>query len=315
MSRSSDCGAPSPRPTLVPDTRSAPPSRPRGPRPRSTPEQIARRRAVEEQRQRTFRRRRIVAGTLVALLVVSITLGIVRLFDNSTVGVAEGETFADPVASQSSSRGSSLPPNASTSGTPSTKPRPTVAVPAGTGKFTAFAVPGTDTVGAAKQMTYTVEVENGLGADGAGLARTTQQVLQDPRGWQRAHSVRFVHLTAQQVKDGKKPDVVVTFAAPKTVDKLCAPLPTNGKTSCANRPRAILNYWRWVNGVEYFGTNLTAYRQYLINHEVGHLLGFLHQTCGSKGKPAPLMSQQTLGLGGCTPNAWPDRQPEQTAAR
>lgn len=295
----------------MPDHPPAPPSRPRDPRPRPTPEQIARRRAAEQQRQRTFRLRRTVAGALIALLVVSITLGILRLFGDSSVAVAECETSTDPVASQSRSPGSSPTPSPATSPATSTasgtKPRPTVPVPVGTGKFTAFAVPGADSTGAAKAMTYTVEVENGLGADGPALARTAQQVLQDPKGWQRAHSVRFVHLTAQQIKAGMKPHVVVTFAAPKTVDKLCAPLPTNGKTSCANRPRAILNYWRWVNGVEYFGTNLTAYRQYLINHEVGHLLGFLHVTCGGKGEPAPLMSQQTLGLGGCTPNAWPEK--------
>jgi Protein of unknown function (DUF3152) len=48
---------------------------------------------------------------------------------------------------------------------------------------------------------------------------------------------------------------------------------------------------------------LPTYRQYVVNHEVGHRLG--HMLCPGTRQPAPVMQQQTLGMHGCTVNPWP----------
>ena len=69
--------------------------------------------------------------------------------------------------------------------------------------------------------------------------------------------------------------------------------------------RVVLNVARWVKGAPGFGRNIARYRQYVVNHEVGHRLGMGHELCPGRGRPAPVMQQQTLGLRGCTANGLP----------
>ena len=78
-----------------------------------------------------------------------------------------------------------------------------------------------------------------------------------------------------------------------------------GEVSCTlGSSQIMLNLDRWYIGVEHID-DLGLYRDYLINHEVGHAIGKLHQNCTGKGDPAPVMLQQTLELNGCDANAWP----------
>jgi hypothetical protein len=51
--------------------------------------------------------------------------------------------------------------------------------------------------------------------------------------------------------------------------------------------------------------DLPTYRQELVDHEVGHLLGLHHRRCPAAGRTAPVMSQQSTELRGCLPNPWP----------
>jgi hypothetical protein len=50
---------------------------------------------------------------------------------------------------------------------------------------------------------------------------------------------------------------------------------------------------------------MDLYRAYLVNHEVGHRLGHGHSHCHGAGRPAPVMMQQSKGIGACTANPWP----------
>ena len=147
-------------------------------------------------------------------------------------------------------------------------------------------------------VTYSVEVEGGLQINADALARTVDQVLNDPRGW-TAVSARSL----QRVSTN--PTFRIRLATPRTTDRLCSPLDTGGRLSCRNGANVVLNAWRWINGANAYSGDVADYRKYMINHEFGHALGNSHRSCPAAGAPAPVMVQQTKGLGGCTPNPWP----------
>jgi hypothetical protein len=148
-----------------------------------------------------------------------------------------------------------------------------------------------------KVRTVRISVEGGLPADGDAFAGFVLRTLNDPRGWTR-DGYTFARTDAEA-------DTEVVLASPRTSAQMCRPLQTNGTLSCRNGQKVIFTWYRWVNGQEDFGGDLTLYRQYLVNHEVGHFLGHGHQSCPGAGKRAPVMMQQTKGVKPCKPNAWP----------
>ena len=170
-------------------------------------------------------------------------------------------------------------------------------VEAAAGTFSA--VPGTDPgPGTGAVRTVRVEVEDGLLVDGPAFAATVMATLNDARGWGADGSVSFART------DGDA-ELRVILASPATVDDLCAPLDTGGEVSCGTNGRAVLNLRRWVRATQEYGADKSGYRQYLVNHEVGHLLGHRHERCPGAGQPAPLMQQQSYKAAPCTPNPWP----------
>jgi hypothetical protein len=97
--------------------------------------------------------------------------------------------------------------------------------------------------------------------------------------------------------------------------------------------RVLINLARWVRGAKAYGPDMTGYRQYAINHEVGHALGNQHVGCPGTDQPAPVMMQQSFGVnddyvamlndipGGdkgkvakdgniCKTNSWPNPTPQ-----
>lgn len=158
---------------------------------------------------------------------------------------------------------------------------------------------GTQRSGSGPLRRYSVAVEGGLGVDGAAFAAVVDATLADPRSWGAGGRLSF-----QRVDSGRT-DVQVVLASPTTADRLCRPLDTAGIYSCGVGSRAVINSMRWLRGADAYAGHLDEYRQYVVNHEVGHTLGHHHQGCPGAGEPAPVMMQQTKGVGACVPVSWP----------
>lgn len=158
---------------------------------------------------------------------------------------------------------------------------------------------GTEPVGSGPLTQYTVSVEGGLGIAPSGFAAAVDAILADPRSWGAGGRRSF-----QRVDTGEV-DFRVVLASPRTTDRLCAPLTTEGTLSCGIGGVAVINALRWQRGADAYEGRLPNYREYVINHEVGHTLGFGHLPCPGPGQPAPVMMQQTIGIGACTASPWP----------
>jgi hypothetical protein len=145
-------------------------------------------------------------------------------------------------------------------------------------------------------LRYRVLVETDIkGVRATTFADAVTKTLNDPRGWKRK---------LRRSGPGEPYDFTIYLATPRTRDRLCGSS-ADGYTSCRNGDKVVLNVARWVKGVPGYGASLATYRQYMVNHEVGHRFGHGHERCPGKGEPAPVMQQQTLGLHGCVANPWP----------
>ncbi|WP_425301835.1 DUF3152 domain-containing protein [Nocardia wallacei] len=180
---------------------------------------------------------------------------------------------------------------------------PSGALPAGG----AFAEAGTGTwrlvrgtsaqIGAAQGhlFSYTVEVEDGvdtsaLGGDDA-VAKMVEATLANPKSWTHDPKFGFRRI------DSGEPDFRISLTSRQTTKTACGfDIPIDSSCYNADLGRVVLSEVRWVRGAPAFEGDIGSYRQYQINHEVGHAIGYHeHQPCESDGGLAPVMMQQTFG--------------------
>ena len=149
--------------------------------------------------------------------------------------------------------------------------------------------------------TYSLEVEQVSGVEVRAFAEEAQAALTSARGWTGTGQRRL------QRTEPAAAEIRVVLARPATVDRYCgsAGLQTGGRYSCWTGRFAMINLDRWNGGAAGFSGPLADYRGYVVNHELGHGLGYGHSACPRPGAPAPVMMQQTKGTGACLPNPWP----------
>lgn len=129
----------------------------------------------------------------------------------------------------------------------------------------------------------------------SGFRQGVAAILDDPRGWERAHR-RF-----REVRRGGDFTVVLSQASRLPgFSSVCSV-----RYSCRVGRYVVINQDRWRTGSPYFPGTLEQYRQMVVNHETGHWLGRGHAYCQGSGRPAPVMQQQSKGMQGCEVNPWP----------
>ncbi len=253
----------------------------------------ARRRAAVEARRR--RNRRVVLGALgVIVLLAGVDLA----------RGSDGLLLDDPAAPAASG---AAPPSAEPgeSGQPreESTPAPEASGPAaGSGSFV-YATGTGKALGAKGTLKrYRIAVEKGSGQEQAAFAAEVERILAEPRGWTGGGTLRF-----QRVAEKASYDFTVYLATAGTSQKLCAAggLHTEGYHSCRLPGQLILNLDRWQQAVPDYGAPLDDYRAFALNHELGHQIGYGHETCPAVGQPAPVMQQQSTDRKGCTANPWP----------
>lgn len=256
--------------------------------------------------------------TLVAVVLAALVVG-AGLFDQwagSTDGelVGGGQAGDDPVVARPTRPPVTEPPPTSPEPAPDLTPMPVLALSddfptSGPGTFSVVESEGEVLGESGPLLRYRVAVEDGIDIDHHALAGFVDQTLGHPQGWTAGGERRF-----QRVEAGH--DFTIYLATSGTTEQMCAtgglvvsaPDLPDGGVSCRLSGQVILNLSRWRLSVPHFidaEVPLVTYRQMLINHEVGHQLGYGHAACPGAGELAPVMQQQTIFLDGCEANPWP----------
>ncbi|CAM3334448.1 DUF3152 domain-containing protein [Nocardioides dubius] len=145
---------------------------------------------------------------------------------------------------------------------------------------------------------YSVQTRGRIVADLATFKRLARETFADPRGW-RGAGVEF-----RQVRSGGSMTLVLAEASQvPRFSPACS-----AQWSCRVGRYVVINQTRWRHASPAWragGGTLRNYRHMVVNHESGHFLGKGHRSCPRRGALAPVMQQQSKGLGGCRFNPWP----------
>jgi hypothetical protein len=147
---------------------------------------------------------------------------------------------------------------------------------------------------------YHVETRGKITTSLKKFKKQAQQTYEDPRGW-RGAGIEF----APVARGGAFTLVLAQASRVPSFSSQCSVM-----WSCRVGRYVIINQERWKHASPAWNAAhlaLRDYRHMVVNHETGHWLGLHHAACPGPGRLAPVMMQQSKGLGGCRFNPFPTR--------
>jgi hypothetical protein len=161
-------------------------------------------------------------------------------------------------------------------------------------------------LGADRVITYSIAQRGAVSSDFEAFIDTVVRAYTDPRGWSLSGTIEFRRVSGAA-------DFTLWLASPDAMTSFsdgCSP-----NWSCRVGRDVIVNDLRFRDGSPFWQGTLSDYRVLLVNHETGHWIGFDHDSCGGLDTLAPIMMQQSKGVGECTGNPWPLYSERVEAAR
>jgi hypothetical protein len=274
------------------------------PQPAAVPEEVVDWRPIPHRRRRFTRRRNRGRSVRWRTYALPVLLAVCALHTSDTLppssvsaqaGNDINRTDRQSIAMLAAGAAPSFSPNTATAALP--EGRPFSEVGAGTWSV----LPGESaTAGHGERLyTYTIEVETGIEESDYfhidDFAQVVDRTLADERSWigQGQVSLRRIDATSGN------PDFRISLTTPHTAHQplLCGfQIPYETSCNLVTKRRIVINLARWIRGATVFSGDLDGYRQYAVNHEVGHALGKRHTGCPANGASAPVMMQQTFGV-------------------
>ena len=200
----------------------------------------------------------------------------------------------------------------------------------GSGTFTTLTTKGEPESNGVPVRWVSIAVEDGIEAYPAAFVEYVLEALSDNRGWGSDGRLQFV--PTDGVADYKImlaspftaaaicPDNHVAVVSGPVTDASATPDPDaqateapgltggddpDGATTsvCATDGEIVISMYEWTAGFPAFGQDRDAARNYLLNHQLGHLFGRGETACVAD--RADVMDDQRLTPFPCTANPWP----------
>ena len=138
--------------------------------------------------------------------------------------------------------------------------------------------------------------------------RKVRRIIHSSKGWSKHYKFKETKRSYQLGKHGNNVYFSIELV-PKLQMQEKFPSLVNERMNLSvcdmDAHKIYINEDRWMNGSVESKLQLKDYRTYVINHEIGHILGKGHRvTCTVDGY-TPVMMQQTRGTYNCTPNPYP----------